>query len=125
MLYKDILLIDDDADDAEIFAEALSSLKKEVVLRTENNPVKALEEVKVSEKLPDLIFLDYNMPSMNGHEVLAKIKNEKKLQDIAVIMISSPAKDFIGDLLQKNQIVNYIRKPNSFCELVSILGTIL
>jgi CheY-like chemotaxis protein len=125
MLYKNILLIDDDIDDAEIFAEAVNSLKKGILFNASNNPVKALEELKSSDNLPDLIFLDYNMPLINGQELLRKIKNEERLKDIAIILISSPTEEFVKGLLQNKDIVNYIKKPNSFPELVAILKEIL
>jgi CheY-like chemotaxis protein len=125
MLYKNILLIDDDADDAEIFMEAVNAVEKGIAFRSEANPVKALEELEVSEKLPDIIFLDYNMPLLNGKEFLQRIKSKNKLKDIPVILISSPSEEFVTDLLQKNEIIHYISKPNSYAELIQMLKDVL
>lgn len=125
MLYKNILLIDDDPDDAEIFMEAVSSLNKGIVMRSARNPKVILEELKVSEKLPDLIFLDYNMPLLNGQEVLHQLKSEERLCKIPVILISSPSEEIMKDLLQRNEITKYISKPSSYAELINILNSIL
>ena len=125
MLYKNILLIDDDADDAEIFMEAVNAVEKNIVFRSEVNPVKALEDLEVSETLPDVIFLDYNMPLLNGKEFLQRIKSRSKLKDIPVILISSPSKEFVTDLLQKKEIIHYISKPNSYVELINMLKSVL
>ena len=125
LLYKDILLVDDDADDAEIFMEAVSCVEKEIIFRSEDNPIKALQDLEVSLKLPDLIFLDYNMPLINGKEFLQRMKSKEKLKNIPVILISSPSEEFVSDLLQQKEIMRYICKPNSYSELISILKTVL
>lgn len=56
MLYRNILLIDDDIDDADMFIEAINSLDENVTCLAETNPVKALEFLKSTKILPDLIF---------------------------------------------------------------------
>ncbi len=125
MVYKNVLLIDDDVDDAEIFMEAINVIKKEIVFRSEDNPVIALKNLEISDKLPDLIFLDYNMPLINGKEFLQRMKSKEKLKNIPVILISSPSEEFVSDLLQQKEIMRYICKPNSYSELISILKTVL
>lgn len=125
MLYKNILLIDDDRDDAEIFMQAADRLNKGVALRWYQNPELALEDLKCADNLPDLIFLDYNMPKINGLEMLEELKSEKKLKDIPVILISTPSQEFMRELLEKKKIIQYISKPNSFNDLIKVLGTVL
>lgn len=125
MLYKNILLIDDDPEDAEIFMSAADSLGKGVRLRWQGNPDRALEELKDSDNLPDLIFLDYNMPRINGLELLIKLKDDRRLVDIPVIMISTPSEAFVNELLESGKILRYISKPNTYSELVSTLDSIL
>lgn len=121
MLYKNILLIDDDIDDAEIFMEAINVVEKEIVFRSEDNPVKALQNLEISDNLPDLIFLDYNMPLLNGKEFLQRIKSKEKLKNIPIILISSPSEEFVADLLEKKEIIHYISKPSNYNELINIL----
>jgi CheY-like chemotaxis protein len=125
MLYKNILLIDDDHDDAELFLEAVASLNKEISIRWIASPRAAIEELISSEYLPDLIFLDYNMPLINGGELLEKLKSNNRLSSIPVILISTPSEEFMKLKLEQNAIIKYFKKPNSYSELIAILDSIL
>lgn len=125
MLYKNILLIDDDIDDVSIFIEAIKSLDKNIFCYSETNPIKALEDLKNSEKLPDLIFLDYNMPLINGNEFIDKMRLEKKLQAIRVIVYSTYSKSAAEQLSIIRDTETYIAKPSNFIELIAVLKKIL
>lgn len=125
MLYKNILLVDDDPDDAEIFMEAIDAIDKDIVCHISTNPVKAFEELKASEKLPDLLFLDINMPCLNGLDFLQQLKNDFRLRDIEVILISSPSEEIIRKLSPKYDIGKYMAKPNSYSEFVAQLKGII
>ncbi|MEO6177063.1 MAG: response regulator [Flavobacterium circumlabens] len=125
MLYKNILLIDDDRDDTDIFIEAINSLNKDIRCVAENNPIKALENLKSSEKLPDLIFLDYNMPVINGCEFLQKMRKVQQLQQIPVILYSTYSEAAAEQLSITQDTEKYITKPNTFVELKAVLKDIL
>jgi PleD family two-component response regulator len=125
MRYKNILLIDDDQDDAEIFTDAIQSLERGILVQSLFNSVLAFEELKNKEQLPDLILLDYNMPALNGYEFLQKMKANERLQNIPVIMISTPTDEFILQAIKTNDLCRYFSKPNSYHELVDILSGIL
>ena len=125
MLHKKILLIDDDSDDAEIFVEAVESLQKQIICRTSNNPLKSLEELKTGENLPDLVFVDFSMPALNGGEFIEKMKSVPLLQSIPIILMSSHAVEVLCELTQKFEGVTYMTKPNSFQELVIKLGDVI
>ncbi|KRD12364.1 hypothetical protein ASE21_00125 [Flavobacterium sp. Root901] len=126
MSSKRILLIDDDIDDVEIFVEAIHALDKEVQCQTELNPAKALEELSGSDKLPDVILIDYNMPMINGLEFLQRLKNIRQSAEIDVVVMSTPPKEvMIPWLHNNNAFVKYIAKPTSFEELKIALDSIL
>ncbi|PBJ15897.1 response regulator [Flavobacterium sp. ACN6] len=125
MAYKNILLIDDDREDAELFMEAADTLNKGVCLRWAFNPAAEFDHLLVTENLPDLIFLDYNMPRMNGLELLEKLKAEKRLANIPVILISTPSENFADELVRSEKIIKYISKPTSYKELIVILDSLL
>ncbi len=125
MLYKNILLIDDDPEDAEIFMEAVQKLNKGVKLQWAVNPQKVFNEMQSADQLPDLIFLDYNMPLINGGELLEKLKSDNRLSSIPVILISTPSEEFMKLKLEQNAIIKYFKKPNSYSELIAILDSIL
>jgi len=84
-----IMLIDDDADDQLIFKEALKDSVGILECTTANNGIEALSKLRSEELLPSLIFLDLNMPMMNGLECLELIKNEDRIKQIPVIIFST------------------------------------
>ncbi|MHC0443188.1 response regulator [Flavobacterium sp. 3-210] len=125
MLYKNILLIDDDNDDADVFIEAIHSLDENIRCLSETNPIKALENLKSSEELPDLIFLDYHMPVLNGSEFLEKMLQVQQLSEIPVILYSTYSVEAAEQLGINEHTERYITKPNSFVELKAVLKHIL
>lgn len=125
MLYKNILLVDDDIEDIDVFIEAISILDKSILCRSETNPIVALEKLLNSEDLPDLIFLDYNMPVINGNEFIDKMRAVEKLQSIRIIVYSSYSESAAEQLSIIHDTESYICKPNSFNELVLVLKNIL
>lgn len=126
MLRKDIFLVDDDEDDITNFMDAIHSLNKEVSCRTSSNPIKALAELNSTEKLPDLILLDYNMPFINGLEFIRRLRSYDRLADIEVVMFSTPDEQImIPWLLKNNTVVKYISKPDTFEDLKAVLDEIL
>lgn len=126
MQRREILLIDDDQDDLDNFIDAIESLKKNVRCHTLQNPLKALEELADSEKKPDLIFLDYNMPYVNGIEFVRKLRSCPGLEGIEVVMFSTPDENVMLPWLIKNGIsVKYRSKPDTFEELKALLSAML
>ena len=124
-MYKNIVLVDDDSDDAEIFCEAIYSFDENIVCLTETNPVKALDNLKNVENPPDLIFLDYNMPVLNGNEFLKKMRKVQQLSKIPVILYSNYSEAAAEQLCITQDTERYITKPNSFDELAAVLKNIL
>jgi CheY-like chemotaxis protein len=125
MLYKNILLIDDDSEDSDLFIEAINSLDKNISCIAKTNPIAALEFLNNTEILPDLIFLDYNMPILNGNEFLDKMRAVKELQLIPVILYSSYSENAAEQLSIIHNTERYITKPNTFTELTAVLKSIL
>jgi CheY-like chemotaxis protein len=76
MIYRNILQIDDDCDDCELFMEALEEISSAQYTAI-YDPVEALRKLMESEITPDVIFLDLNMPIMSGIEFLTEIKSRK------------------------------------------------
>jgi CheY-like chemotaxis protein len=105
--------------------EAADSLNKGIRLRWIGSPQKALEELKQCADLPDLIFLDYNLPRINGFEMLEEFNSDSRLSTIPVILISGPSPDFMEKKLEKHKVIKYISKPSSYRDLVAILDSIL
>ncbi len=126
MPYRNILLIDDDSDDTEFFVEAVQAVSSETVCRTALNPDAALEELKTAAALPDIIFLDYNMPAVNGLEFLKRMQQIERLKHLEVIVLSTPPEEVMVPWLDRNHIsVKYISKPVYREELEQILKELL
>jgi CheY-like chemotaxis protein len=82
-----VLLADDDEDDREIFSEALASIDADVQYEGVEDGQEAIDALLGNQTRPHIIFLDINMPVMNGWDVLRKLKSDNL--DIPVIMYST------------------------------------
>jgi CheY-like chemotaxis protein len=92
-----LLLIEDDYEDIEIFNEILARLSSEVILTTIEDGLTALKMLREGECTPDYIFLDLNLPAMSGLEFLQKIRDEPLIRHIPVLVHSSyNEKEVIG-----------------------------
>ena len=117
-----ILLADDDKDDRLFFSMALEALTIPTKLATVVDGEKLMDYLSDNaEQLPDVIFLDINMPRKNGIECLSEIKQNKKLKDLPMIMFStSNSRDKIG-MVFKNRADVYIHKPSDFSQLKQVI----
>lgn len=125
MLYKDILMIDDDPEDAEIFIDAVISLGKNIKCRYNRDSVKALEELRLSDKLPDLLFIDVNMPRLNGFDLVQQLQNDARLKQIEVILMSSCSEETIRMVSPERIFGKYMAKAHTFNQFVDELNKIL
>ena len=87
----DILLVDDDIDEHFLIECSLGEMGLNKKLLSFDSGVKALQYLKMLPKpdFPSLIVLDYNMPLMNGKDVLQHLKNTHRYSNIPVIIHSS------------------------------------
>jgi len=117
-------LVDDDFDDASLFQATLSDVDPNIKFAHAADGQDALDQLLSKSIRPNLIFLDLNMPRMDGKECLALIKQEDDLKDIPVIMYttSSQSQDIEQTMLQGA--VCFITKPSSIRELENILSSI-
>lgn len=125
MKYRHVLIIDDDPEDIEIFSEAVHSLNENISVTTATDASIALENLKIAENLPDIIFLDMQMPRLTGKDFLQQLNEEDKLQNIPVIVLSGQSDVIMKDTFEKIGARNYICKPNSYKQLIEELRKIL
>jgi CheY-like chemotaxis protein len=116
-----ILLADDDKDDNILFQEVLEEIPLPTQLATVNNGEELMQLLNNKEQLPDIIFLDLNMPRKNGFECLSEIKRTERLKHIPVIIFSTSYEPETLNLLYKNMAQYYIRKPNDFTQFKEII----
>jgi len=127
-----VLLADDDIDDCSFFEKALREIPVATNLAIVHDGEQLLNYLfENSEHLPEVLFLDLNMPRKNGFECLHEIKENKELKDIFVVMFSTsfPQNIFYEEtminMLLKIGANDYIRKSGDFEQLKQIIHNIL
>lgn len=120
-----ILLIDDDEDDRNIFCDALRLIDPAIKAHTATDGQNALDFLKRCETLPDFIFLDLNMPRMDGKQCLKKLKEDKHFETIPVIIYStSKMEEDVKETMQLGA-AHYIKKPVSFDDICKELAMVI
>ncbi len=117
-----ILLADDDIDDCHFFKEALEQFPFPTNFTTVHDGEQLMHLLtKEAGELPDVIFLDLNMPRKNGFECLSEIKLHPKLKGLPVIMYSTSLEQEVVNTLYRNGAQYFIRKPAEFSNFIKII----
>ena len=119
-----ILYVDDDPDDRQLFLEAVRSIDERIVCFTAKDGLDGLSWLG-SHTLPDLVFLDINMPLMNGKMCLTEIRTHKETALLPVIIFTTS-----NNPAEKKECVQiganaYVLKPVSYPNMRKILLEIL
>lgn len=122
---KIFLLADDDRDDTELFCEALSSIDQEVVCHCATDGREALKVLQELDRKPDIIFLDINMPVMNGWQCLKEIKKTAVYKEIPVIVYSTSTHQREIDIARELGAFCFFTKPSNYFELKESLQLIV
>lgn len=121
-----LVLTDDDPDDCEFFLDTIETINVEIPIRVFNGGDQLMEYLKnVNSKLPDIIFLDLNMPVKNGFECLREIRSINRLKDICTIIFSTSYNSSDIELSYKLGANAYIQKPFNQEEMQNILKNTL
>ena len=122
---KRVLLADDDEDDRIFFREALD----EIALSTSLNLVKDGEELmhvlNHTELIPDILFLDLNMPGRNGKDCLQEIRMYHHLKSMPVIIFSTSANYRDVEEAYTLGADLYLQKPSGYSLMVQRLQKVL
>lgn len=121
-----IMLADDDEDDRLFFREAFEEVKINYQFTAFNDGEQLMDYLnQPSNPLPDIIFLDLNMPRKSGIECLKEIRDDERLKKISVAIYStSSSEQDIEDTFVSGANV-YIKKPNDFNMLKKILSDVV
>lgn len=121
---KNIFLADDDADDCLLFEEALREICTDSSLTTASDGIELMEILR-TDSLPDVIFLDLNMPRKNGFECLTEIRQNTALSNIPIVIFSTTAQpEAVTNVYEKG--ANYfVCKPNTFQLLKNTIQHVL
>jgi CheY-like chemotaxis protein len=119
-----ILNVDDDPEDREFFCDALKTIDRTVLCLTAGSGIEALSMLQSHLPLPDYIFLDINMPMMDGKTCLRELKTIPELKEIPVIMYSTSTDTKEIRECYRLGADDFLIKPNSFEKLVNDLISI-
>jgi CheY-like chemotaxis protein len=124
--YKRLLIIDDDIEDQEIFIEAVRDVDQSIECQTALSGENAFTRFQSPlATMPDLIFLDMNMPKLNGKQVLREIKNHQRFSSVPVIMYSTSFAPSDIEEIKQLGAVYHLLKPSRFDDLCNALKHLL
>jgi CheY-like chemotaxis protein len=109
-----IFLAEDDIDDQELLAEAFAQLDNTISVKAVNNGKKAiafLEELS-SENNPCLIILDYNLPELSGAEILERLSQLQRYEDVVKVVWSTSSSPVYEKICLDLGAKAYLVKPN-------------
>ena len=112
-----LLIVDDDEDDKEMFIEVATEIDSSINCIKAANGLEALQLLKKEEFFPDFIFLDLNMPRMNGKQCLVHLKQNEKLRSIPVIIYTTSKMAEDIEEAKRLGAVHFITKPSSMITL--------
>jgi len=118
-----VLIGDDDTDDVELFQEALYEVSPETEVKVATNGLEVLDELKSSD--PRIVFLDINMPEMNGWDCLRIIKGDKILKKIPVIVFTTSSALQDMEIAFKMGALCFLTKPDRYDDLKAFLEEVV
>ena len=119
-----LLLVDDDADDRTFFCDALGLIDSTIECEIAVDGMDALKKLRTTAQLPDAIFMDVNMPLMDGRECVEKLRADSRLKHIRVVMLSTSSS--LRDVSRFELLgATYMVKPSDFNQLVRTLRTFI
>jgi CheY-like chemotaxis protein len=120
-----ILLVEDDHDDQDIFKEAVAIVRSDITCLVAKDGEEGLAVLQSLTTPPHSIFLDINMPRMDGKEFLRAVKADPRLKHIPVVIYStSNQKSELGEYFTMGA-SSFITKPSEFNLLVTYLKSVL
>lgn len=117
LLPKNIYLADDDSDDVEFFTLALEEICSKCSLDVSGNGEELLHKLQAAATLPDIIFIDVNMPRIDGLSALEVIRKMPALDPVPVIVYSTSSNRVFISRAFENGASYYFIKPVSFDSL--------
>ena len=126
MTKRTLFIVDDDIDDQDLFIEAVNEVDTSIQCLSASSCEEALDLLKNKKiRLPDIIFLDLNMPRLNGKQCLAELKKEAHLRHIPVIIYSTSSERRDIEETTRLGAAHFLTKPNKFEELCKALSFVV
>lgn len=118
-----ILIIEDNKGSILLLQEVLRQTGKEINITVEKSANNTLNYLKKTNQLPDLIFLDLNMPKEDGWHVLDEYPKDANLHQIPIFILSTSI--LMRDRLKAREypnIAGFYTKPITLKKINEILG---
>ena len=123
-MQKMILMVDDDPDDVQFFCNALYESDQPYYCISVSGAEEALTFLENTLIIPEFIFLDLNMPCLNGKECLMKLKSNPQSKNIPVIIYSTSSQKKEVEELYKLGASQFVTKPYSMKTLMNTISDI-
>jgi CheY-like chemotaxis protein len=120
-----VMMIDDDTEDQEIFLEAVNDLDPSIVCVQPSSAALALNLMLEDNYNPDYIFVDLNMPVMDGFEFLTELKTHQLLTHIPVIVYTTSSETRHKEKAKQLGAALFMTKPVNFNLLKTELASVL
>jgi len=121
-----VLIVDDDEDDRDLFCDAVNIVDSSIKCIMARNGEEALEGLKRRTlPTPDLIFLDLNMPRLNGMQCLKVLKKDSYFEHIPIVIYTTSKLKEDEKAAMQAGAADFVTKPTSLTELCEAISEIL
>jgi CheY-like chemotaxis protein len=118
----DILLVEDNPNDAELTLRALRKTDIGARLAIARDGAEALEYLLSDRKLPRVVFLDLKLPKIDGMEVLRRIRADERTHSIPVVVLTSSQEERDITECYRLGVNSYVVKPVEFDKFYKAVG---
>jgi CheY-like chemotaxis protein len=122
-----IFLAEDDIDDQELLVEALLQLDTSLQIHVEDSGEKAIDFLQNLDRkqTPCLIILDYNLPKVNGYQILNYLKSQERFHEVKKVVWSTSNSPQYEQSCLKEGALAYLVKPSDLSGIERIAQIML
>ncbi|MFD2600757.1 response regulator [Flavobacterium suzhouense] len=124
-LLKNIFLAEDDTDDVFFFKLALEDISNDCKLTVFPNGQELINRLQETNDAPDILFLDINMPGLNGLETLGLVRELSVFESFPVVICSTSSNEASIRKAKENGAGRYMIKPSDFNKLHDMIERML
>jgi CheY-like chemotaxis protein len=118
---KNVLIAEDDEEDVFLFKTVLSELNQDIIVTVATDGNVLMAFLKQATLLPEMIFLDLNMPHKNGFECLTEIKGNAQWNSIKIVILSTSSQPQQIETAYKGGADLYLAKPVSYTHFKNMM----
>jgi CheY-like chemotaxis protein len=119
------LIIDDDPDDQDLLSSTLKRISERIRCLTAVNGLEGLRTLLQGKAKPDMIFLDLNMPLMNGRQFLSELNKHDALKHIPVVILSTSTALINRNEFKDFSVEHILTKPSTLKGWEQIIKSVI